>query len=371
VTITVAPAPLQITTGSLGSAVYRQAYQSQLAVSGGTGNVAWSQTGGALPSGVSLDPGGAVSGAPTAIGSFTVSVHVADANWPDNHADASLVLLVTAPVLAVTVSAPSSAQVGVPYQGSAAVSGLVGSVAWTVSAGALPPGIVLNAASGAIAGIPTVAGVFTAVIQARDSYGASRVSAATLDIVVAPSSTEIVLYAADAPLVSGTWSRVADATAAGGARLWNPDKAAAKLAAALAVPVSYFEMTFTAQAGVAYHLWMRGKADKNSWANDSVYVQFSGSVDAGGAAQYRIGTTSSTFYSVEDGSNAGLAGWGWNDDSYSGLAAPVYFAATGPQTIRIQVREDGLSLDQIVLSSGIYLTAAPGAFKNDATILPR
>ena len=53
------------------------------------------------------------------------------------------------------------------------------------------------------------------------------------------------------------------------------------------------------------------------------------------------------------------------------FAAPVYFATTGPQTIRIQVREDGLALDQIVLSSDRYLTTSPGAFKNDTTILPR
>jgi hypothetical protein len=164
---------------------------------------------------------------------------------------------------------------------------------------------------------------------------------------------------------------VADTTAAGGARLWNADRAAAKIATALAAPANYFEMTFNAQAGVAYHLWMRGKADKNSWSNDSVFVQFSGSVDSRGGATYRIGTASGTWYSVEDGTNAGLSGWGWNDDAYEGLAAPIYFATTGPQTIRVQVREDGLSLDQIVLSSKTYLTTAPGAFKNDTTILPR
>jgi len=37
--------------------------------------------------------------------------------------------------------------------------------------------------------------------------------------------------------------------------------------------------------------------------------------------------------------------------------------------LRIQVREDGLSIDQIVLSPQNYLTTAPGAVTNDATIL--
>jgi hypothetical protein len=43
----------------------------------------------------------------------------------------------------------------------------------------------------------------------------------------------------------------------------------------------------------------------------------------------------------------------------------------GVQTIRIQRREDGISIDQIVLSRVTYLARSPGATKNDATILPR
>ena len=44
------------------------------------------------------------------------------------------------------------------------------------------------------------------------------------------------------------------------------------------------------------------------------------------------------------------------------------FAASGPQTIRIQVREDGLSLDQIALSASRFAASAPGATRNDTTI---
>jgi hypothetical protein len=164
---------------------------------------------------------------------------------------------------------------------------------------------------------------------------------------------------------------VADPSAAGGARVANPDAGAAKLSAALANPANYIELTFQAQAGVAYHLWMRGKADKNAWANDSVFVQFSGSVDANGVPVNRIGTTGAATASIEDGTNAGLSGWGWADDSYSGFGTAMYFVTTGTHTVRIQVREDGVSLDQLVLSADKYATVAPGATKNDATILAR
>jgi hypothetical protein len=37
----------------------------------------------------------------------------------------------------------------------------------------------------------------------------------------------------------------------------------------------------------------------------------------------------------------------------------------------LQTREDGLSIDQIVLSAGRYLSSPPGATKNDTVIVPR
>ena len=41
------------------------------------------------------------------------------------------------------------------------------------------------------------------------------------------------------------------------------------------------------------------------------------------------------------------------------------------QTIRVQPREDGLAIDQIVLSPATYLTSSPGATKNDTTLLSK
>jgi hypothetical protein len=66
-----------------------------------------------------------------------------------------------------------------------------------------------------------------------------------------------------------------------------------------------------------------------------------------------------------------LAGWGWQDNGYGTLGEPIVFAASGPQTLRIQVREDGVSLDQIVLSASTFASSAPGATRNDAVILNR
>ena len=65
-----------------------------------------------------------------------------------------------------------------------------------------------------------------------------------------------------------------------------------------------------------------------------------------------------------------MAGWGWNDNSYGSTPGDlIYFAATGTHTIRVQAREDGISLDQIVLSRVQFASTAPGTAKNDITVL--
>ena len=132
-------------------------------------------------------------------------------------------------------------------------------------------------------------------------------------------------------------------------------------------------MTFSADAGRPYRLWIRGRAENNNYANDSVHVQFSNSVNQSGAAVYRIGTTTSTQFNLESCSGCGLANWGWEDNGWgTGVLGPaIYFASSGTQTVRIQPREDGLAIDQIVLSPATYLSSSPGATKDDTRILPK
>jgi hypothetical protein len=185
-----------------------------------------------------------------------------------------------------------------------------------------------------------------------------------------PPGDDIVLYAAEATVVRGNWVVQGDPAAAGGAKLTNPDAGLPKLTPAAASPADYFELTFEAEAGRPYHLWVRGRADGDYYGNDSVHVQFSGSVTSGGSPILRIGTSSSAEVCIEDGTGAGLAGWGWQDNGWGTLGEHVYFAGSGPQTLRVQRREDGISIDQIVLSPATYLTSSPGAAKYDDTILP-
>lgn len=227
--------------------------------------------------------------------------------------------------------------------------------------------------------VKVAADTCTLQLQAIDS-GGSAFDAATISRCSAPPppspppvSREVVLYAAEAPVVQGGWGVEADSSAAGGRLLRHPNAGAAKLGSALASPAHYFEMTFDAEAGVPYRLWIRGKADGDHWSNDSVFVQFDGSVDQAGAPQFRIGTTDSTPINLEECSGCRLSGWGWEDNGWGRgvLGPPIYFSATGPQRLRIQTREDGLAIDQIAISPSQFLTASPGSTKNDTTILTR
>ena len=172
-------------------------------------------------------------------------------------------------------------------------------------------------------------------------------------------------------IVFGAWRAVPDASAAGGVRLSHPD-AGLRIKNVQPYPTHYFEVSAWVQAGKPYRLWLRGKADANSIANDAVSVQFANSVDAAGAPLYRIGTTSAARVQLQECSTCAVSGWGWQDHGFGlNVIGPVVrFTTTGLQTIRVQTWEDGVSIDQIVLSPSAYMSAPPGAPRNDTTILP-
>ena len=187
----------------------------------------------------------------------------------------------------------------------------------------------------------------------------------TSGILAHANTSDVVLYASKAPVKSGTWAVVVDSTAAGGFAIGNPNLGAAKIGTPLATPKNYFQLSFPAYSGKAYHFWIRARSLNNATSNDSVYVQFSDSVNSSKTAVYRIGTTSAAPVILQSCSGATIQGWGWTDNGWCGLGSPIYFQTTGTHTIRVQTREDGLSIDQIVLSPQTYLSTAPGKTVND------
>jgi hypothetical protein len=189
-----------------------------------------------------------------------------------------------------------------------------------------------------------------------------------------PPINEIVIYASDvpAPALIGGWAVAGDAASPGQTKLVTPDIGAANTATPLAAPLQYFDISFNADAGRTYTIWLRLKALNNSKFNDAVWVQFNNAT-FNGSAIYPIGSTSGLLVNLAtDVGAASLNGWGWANGAYwLSQPATVVFATGGTQTMRIQIREDGVQLDQIVLSHANYLNLAPGPPTNDSVIVPK
>lgn len=196
--------------------------------------------------------------------------------------------------------------------------------------------------------------LFGRLVNLATTRGAMALTALAIAAAPAAAQSAIGLAPESAAVRKGKWVVTTDSGAKyGGRAVRHPDAGASKVTTALASPANYFEMNFNATAGVGYRLALRGRADKGYWGNDSVHVQFSGSVTSSGSPRWRIGTTSSTVINLEECDGCGLGtGYVWEDNGWGrGVEGPlVYFASTGLQRIRVQTREDGLSIDHISLS---------------------
>jgi hypothetical protein len=193
--------------------------------------------------------------------------------------------------------------------------------------------------------------------------------------ILRQSLSDIVVYARDVTEFGESWELVNDPTAAGGSRLSSVNQGWSATEQPLADPTRYFDVSVQAQANVDYRVWARLSALDDNKYNDAVWLQFSGAT-AGGTPRYEIGTADGLLVNLATTSTAtSLNGWGWADGAYwmSSAVQPsiLRFATSGSHQIRVQVREDGVSLDQIVLSPDTYLSSAPGNVTADTTIVSK
>ena len=166
------PTMLSITTTSLPSGQFGTPYSATLAASGGTPPYRWSVSSGALAPGLTLAAAtGIISGTPTtAENAEAVTVHVPDSGNPRQSSSQSLSVTINSPTVLVATTSLPSGQVSTPYSATLAASGGTPPYQWSVSGGALPPGLTLAAATGVISGSPTTAENAEAVtVQVSDS----------------------------------------------------------------------------------------------------------------------------------------------------------------------------------------------------------
>jgi FtsP/CotA-like multicopper oxidase with cupredoxin domain len=173
--------PVSIATAALPGGIVGVAYSQTVTAAGGTLPYTWTQTAGALPTGLTFSTAGVISGTPTAAGTFSFTAGVTDALG--GTATAALTIVVS-PSVAITTTVLPGGTVGVAYTSSPALQATGGTLpyAWSISAGALPAGLTLNSSTGVISGTPTAAGTFSFTARVADA----NLSAATqlLSIVV-------------------------------------------------------------------------------------------------------------------------------------------------------------------------------------------
>lgn len=150
-----------------------------------------------LPPGVTLDPTGILAGSPDQDGTFTFTV--AATNGVGAAAvSAPITITVTGASSApqfVDESPPSNATVGTPFSYTFTASGSPAPT-FTVTSGALPPGLTLQSLTGILSGTPTKSGTYNFQIQAANTSGGNPDITPTITIGVGTNS--------NAPLIATT-----------------------------------------------------------------------------------------------------------------------------------------------------------------------
>ena len=183
-----------IQTTTVADMVTGNAVNITLLGTGGNKPYTWSVLNGALPVGLSLNAGGGtLSGTPTAAGVYSFTIQLTDATG----LTATQIYTVTVrTLLSFTSASLPAATLGAQYQATPAFSGGSGPFVWSITAGALPPGVSLNTVSGGISGVPTTAGTFNFTLKVADALTQSATqpfsivvsSALTISTTVLPSA---------------------------------------------------------------------------------------------------------------------------------------------------------------------------------------
>jgi hypothetical protein len=221
--LTILP-PLAITTTSLPDASIAAAYNQPVETVGGLGALTFSIVlpgTGTLPSTLSLNPAtGLISGTPTApAGTFPFTVRVADTSGQQDTQALSVRVTPTTPPLITTTSLPGGTT-GQAYNFRVQATGGIGELAWSVSAGSLPPGLILQPSGptgGTISGTPSSGGTFNFTVKITDSVG--QTDTQDLSITVAPLA--IITSSLPPGTIGQAYSQALQARGGIGALTWT------------------------------------------------------------------------------------------------------------------------------------------------------
>ncbi len=178
-------APLNITTTALNGGTVGQGYSANLSAAGGTPPLSWSISAGSLPAGLNLSSAGAISGSPTASGDFNLTVRVADSASQSATRQLRITINPALAAPSITTTTLPNTTSGVDYSQVVAATGGRAPYTWSISAGALPAGLRLDASTGRITGAATNVGSFSFTVRATDADARVAERAFTIAVVAA------------------------------------------------------------------------------------------------------------------------------------------------------------------------------------------
>jgi len=151
----------------------------------------WTIYTGDLPAGLVLQSNtGLITGTPTTQGTYSFTVEAFDSSpIQQNYISSTYTLTInpTGPLVIRTTSLIDGTM-GAPYAGQLVASGGTPPLEWTVTTGALPSGLALNATTGVISGTPTAAGASSFTVTASDTSSPQQTSTQALSITINPTA---------------------------------------------------------------------------------------------------------------------------------------------------------------------------------------
>ena len=242
--VTIACPNITITPSSLPNGTTGVAYNRTIQASGGTDPYTFSITG-TLPTGLTMDAAGNISGTPTATGTFNFTVTATDFNGCQKSKAYTITIECAAVTLIPAAGPLADGTTGVLY--SQFVTGSGGTAPYTYSVtGSLPGGLTLNTATGEISGTPNVTGTFNFTVTATDLYGCQNSGAYSITINCA---TVLLTPASGAlPAAIGGTAYSQFVTASGGTAPYNYTISSGLLPAGLSLNSSTGEISGTPTA---------------------------------------------------------------------------------------------------------------------------
>ena len=162
------PPPLTIVTESLPTAVLGKPYNSTVSAFSSTTPYTWQQVSGTLCTGLTFAQSGnnaIISGSASVLGTCTFTVRVDNSTNTENDSKVySITVIEPGPPVDIATTWLPAGRLGDPYTGKLRAAGGTLPVTWSITAGSLCPGLVLDTHTGEILGVPSTLGVcvFTA-----------------------------------------------------------------------------------------------------------------------------------------------------------------------------------------------------------------